>query len=201
MGITNLVTVPTSHFQLPRRLKKRKKKMLSIWVLIVVVAATAQVAEFKAARHGLRQAKANPDRDVEHMRCPSFKLFGTWNDDIRWHSAAEKKCKEWGGELASLNTLAKIQFVADMLDDGQFAWIGGECVDCDTVKDDKWMWKSGDRLDLQNPMWKDFEGQKPPYDGQDSKNDAIYLAIYKKDGDVQFVNWSGRHNYTYLCEE
>ena len=73
---------------------------------------------------GLRQAKANPDRDVEHKRGPSFKLF---TDKVQ-HDVAETKCEEWGGKLASLNTVAKIQFVSGMLEDGVKVWIGAKCV-------------------------------------------------------------------------
>ena len=109
---------------------------------------------------GLRQAKANPDRDVEHMRCPSFKLF----TDEKTKTKAAEKCIEWGGKLASLNTVAKAQFVSGMLEEGQWAWIGGDCVGCAKCTEDKWMWLSGDRLDLQNPLWKDYESKKTPYE-------------------------------------
>ena len=94
------------------------------------------------------------------MRGPSFKLF----TEKVYHDAAAEKCEEWGGQLASLNTVAKAQFVSGMLDEGIFAWIGGDCIDCTAVEDDKWMWLSGDRLDLQNPLWKEYNGEKPPYD-------------------------------------
>merc|ERR1712105_279171 len=190
MGITNLVSEPKQRFQFRGR---KQKDMSSMLILVVVAAAALQVAECKSAQHGLRQAKANPDRDVEHMRCPSFNLFT--EEEVNHDNAAEK-CKEWGGQLASLNTVAKAQFVSGMLEEGQWAWIGGDCIDCQVVEDDKWMWLSGDRLDLQNPPWKVYGGEQTPYDN--SGDDATHLMVYKKDGDVQIVNFAGTHSEPFL---
>ena len=94
------------------------------------------------------------------MQSPTYKYFETKAN----YETAQSKCEEWGGNLASLNTIKKIEFVADMLPDDTKVWIGGKCVGCTLAGDDKWMWKSGDRLDLQNPMWKEFEGQQAPWD-------------------------------------
>ena len=94
------------------------------------------------------------------MQGPTYKYFETKAS----YTTAQSKCVEWGGNLASLNTIKKIEFVADMLPDDTHVWIGGECVGCTLAGDDKWVWKSGDRLDLQNPMWKEYDGQQAPSD-------------------------------------
>ena len=69
------------------------------------------------------------------------------------YETAKTRCTEWGGALASLNTIRKIDFVDGMIPDDTKVWIGGQCTNCKTVKDDSWVWASGDRLDLQNPYW------------------------------------------------
>ena len=137
--------------------------MLIKFVLLVLFFAIHDffiLFDLPLSTDGLRQAKANPDRDVEHMRCPSFKLF----TDEKTKAKAAEKCIEWGGKLASLNTVAKAQFVSGMLEEGQWAWIGGDCVGCAKCTEDKWMWLSGDRLDLQNPLWKEYGSKKTPYE-------------------------------------
>ena len=69
------------------------------------------------------------------------------------------RCYEWGGWLASLNTIRKIAFVDGMIPDDTKVWIGGKCLGCKLVSDDSWFWTSRDRTDFKNPMWK-----KTPYD-------------------------------------
>merc|ERR1719250_448288 len=64
-----------------------------------------------------------------------------------------------------------------MLPDDTHVWIGGEGVGCTLAGDDKWIWKSGDRLDLQNPMWKEYDGQQLPSDTKDTTHDAFFRGF------------------------
>ena len=85
-------------------------------------------------------------------------------------------CKEWGGNLASLNTKAKQNFIEPMIPKDEAVWIGAKCVHCVNVTEDKWMWASGDKLHLDDPMWKEWEGRKLPWGDLCVKR--CYMALH-----------------------
>ena len=76
------------------------------------------------------------------------------------------KCARSGGNLDSLNTVAKLSSQRKYLDavgiDTAWcrhgygltsAWVGAQCIGCNDPNEDKWKWPSGDKLRLDHEMW------------------------------------------------
>ena len=100
-------------------------------------------------------------------QCGDRKCLGNrcfWlSEDSKKPADAAKACAERGGALASINTLKVFHFVKSMLP-ASWVWIGGHCENCKKVKEDKWVWASGDVLSLRSPMWNKYGSKQCPWD-------------------------------------
>ena len=56
-------------------------------------------------------------REEEHLKGSTFRLMKEKLEFL----AAKRRCGEWGGSLASLNTIAKVEFVRKMIPEGDNA--------------------------------------------------------------------------------
>merc|ERR1712126_107347 len=122
---------------------------------------------------------------------------------------AADACAKHGGNLASLNTQKKIDFVISKVL-GQIkttTWIGAKCEKCETdqnVAADKWFWENGEQLFVANDMWGTDGGRQMPYDneGQGTGSyDAINAVIMHDDTQGwYFGNYAGIQSYYGLCE-
>ena len=93
-----------------------------------------------------------PRAKDDHMPGTTFKLAE--GNGIR--ADAKAKCEEWGGNLASLDTPAVLEFAKQLVNtlpvDTEVI-VGAECVGCAQSEDDKWMWQNGNPLPVGYPGW------------------------------------------------
>merc|ERR1712121_606437 len=92
-------------------------------------------------------------------------------------TAAKDYCQSIGAKLAEPDTTEAVDYLGETtnLKDGGPFWLGGSCNGCSDPADDRWHWDSGERLNLNYPAWREYNGKKTPYD-QPGSHDAKYLT-------------------------
>jgi len=141
----------------------------------------------------------------------------TYISTLATNDAAEAECVKQGGHLAVLDTVTKIDYAKehlipkDMIDrqdntkdnpEGK-VWLGADCVGCKVAHEDNWQWKSGSKIELDDPLWaKNYNGHDLPYDA--ANDDAKHLSMRCRGnyyGDCRFINHAAWQTFPYICEK
>jgi len=118
-------------------------------------------------------------------------LIYSFHGPLITRDGAKADCENRGLKLAEPKTTHQVKCLMSTLPSNKNYWIGGECVGCSEVTEDKWQWSNGGKIALNNPSWK----KGLPSDT--GIHDAFFLTIKKA---VGFVNHEPLHKYNYVCE-
>jgi len=138
-------------------------------------------------------------REEEHLKGSTFRLMKEKLEFL----AAKRRCGEWGGSLASLNTIAKVEFVRKMIPEDDWIWVGGRCLGCSLVEEDDWKWESGDKIAINGSLWLDYDGRRMPWDGvgPNGLHDAMYAQFFCKDQVCGIGNFGQSWKKFFICEK
>ena len=142
---------------------------------------------------------------------------------LTWRKA-KVACEKIDAKLATLLSDAEFEEVGKLMKDQEYYWIGGVCSGnsyvattrtweilvfmrnwfhsqgCKTldVKDDRWRWLSGEKIEPNSPFWaKDCTLANDPNGGLGLRK---FLILFRDGNDVMFKNHGENSRLNFICQ-